>query len=156
MDHSRKNHNLELFARMGGPFQRLFFEISIFGDDLIPEEVTELLGIEPSQSYKKGDERPRGSQYYRTGGWLLKSGEVQIGDSREGEEKFEEWLSKLPGNKSAWESLASRFEVKARLIGYTDQWNADYTISAAALNELSKRGLPLMIDPFLSLDEPDA
>ncbi|MFA0792285.1 DUF4279 domain-containing protein [Microbulbifer echini] len=127
----------------------------MFGDDLIPEEVTELLGVEPSQSYKMGDERPRGSQYYKTGGWLIKSGEVPIGESREGEEKFEEWLSELPDDKFAWSSLIEKFEIKARLVGYTDQWNADYTISPGALNESTKRGLPLMIDPFLSLDEPD-
>ena len=62
---------------MGGPFNRMFFELNAYGDDLDPQEVTKLLGISPTQSYKKGDERPRGSQFYKTGGWVLKSGEVQ-------------------------------------------------------------------------------
>jgi hypothetical protein len=156
LDHSRKNHNLELFARMGGPFERMFFELDIYGDDLDPEAITNLLGVEPDQSYKKGDERPRGSQYYKTGGWIIKSGEIKIGEDRAGEEKFEEWVSSLPIDSDVWAELRKKLTVRIRLIGYTDQWNADFTISPKAISELAKRGLPLMIDPYLSLDEPDA
>ena len=154
MDHSRKNHNLELFARMGGPFNRMFFELNIYGDDLDPQAVTDLLGVSPNLSYKKGDERPRGSQFYKTGGWELTSGEVLIDDERNGEEQFEKWVLSLPSEERDWQQLIERFSVKVRLIGYTDQWNADFTISPAALLELAKRNLPLTIDPYLSLDEP--
>lgn len=141
---------------MGGPFNRMFFLLEIFGEELEPGKITEILGVNPNQSYKKGDERPRGSQYYKAGAWILKSGEVQIAEDRSGEERFEEWTAALPGNAEIWSSLKNSFEVRVRLVGYTDQWNADFTISPKALSNLSVLGLPLTIDPYLSLDEPDA
>jgi hypothetical protein len=141
---------------MGGPFQRMFFVLEIFGDELDPEKISKALGVRPDQSYKKGDERPRGSQYYKTGAWILKSGEVQIAEDRSGEERFEDWTSKLPGDADTWRSLKEHYSVTVRLVGYTDQWNADFTISPKTLSHLSDLGLPLTIDPYLSLDEPDA
>jgi hypothetical protein len=141
---------------MGGPFIRLFFELSIYGDDLDPDEITEILGVEPDLSYRKDDERPRGSQYYKTGGWELKSGEVLLSDDGTGEDEFEKWVQSLPVETAAWGVLQKRYAVRVRLVGYTDQWNADFTISPTAILELGKRGLPLTVEPFLSLDEPDA
>ena len=140
---------------MGGPFNRMFFVLEIFGDEVEPENITEILGVSPDQSYKKGDERPRGSQYYKTGAWILKSGEVQIAEDRSGEERFEDWTAKLPGNAEIWKELKEKYFVTVRLVGYTDQWNADFTISPTSLYHLSALGLPLTIDPYLSLDEPD-
>ena len=39
-------------------------------DELDPETITESLGVTPEHSYRKGDERPKGSQYYQTGAWM--------------------------------------------------------------------------------------
>lgn len=141
---------------MGGPFDRLFFEINIFGDDLDPNEITQMLGVPPSLCYRKDDERPKGSQYYKTGGWILRSGAVPLSDDDTGEVEFESWVKSLPGNKMIWDDIQMRFTVSVRLVGYTDQWNADFLISSTTIMELAKRGLPLAIEPFLSLDEPDA
>ncbi|MAM87819.1 MAG: hypothetical protein CME36_10990 [unclassified Hahellaceae] len=141
---------------MGGPFNRLFFELNISGDDLDPDEITEILGVVPDLCYRKDDERPRGSQYYKTGGWDLQSGEVLLSNGGTGEAEFEKWVQSLPVEKAAWTIIQERFTVRVRLIGYTDQWNADFVVSPTAIVELANRGLPLMIEPFLSLDEPDA
>lgn len=48
-----KLHNLGLFARMGGSFDRVFFMLAIFGEALDPEEITNLLNLKSSKSYKK-------------------------------------------------------------------------------------------------------
>lgn len=78
-----KSHNLGLFAQMGGPFDRVFFILSITGDSLEPDEITKLLQMNPTKSYKKGDETPRGSQYRKTGAWILDSGEIQLDEEDE-------------------------------------------------------------------------
>lgn len=155
MDHYRKNHNSRLFARMGGPFQRMFVLLEIFGDDLDPQEISRVLQVSPDQSYRKGEERPRGSQFYKTGGWILKSGEIQIDDDRKGEETVCRWIERLPGDAIAWHDLTQRFNVRVRLVGYSDQWNADFTLPPTALSRLALFGVPLQIDPYLSLDEDD-
>ena len=85
----------------------------------------------------------------------MKSGEIQLSDDRTGEEEFESWVKSLSEEKGDWANLKNVFDVCVRLIGYTDQWNADFKISPAAISELAARGLPLKVEPFLSLDVPD-
>lgn len=153
MDHARKSHNLGLFARMGGPFQRMFFLLEIFGDELDPEVVSSLLGSAATKCYKKGDVRPRGSQYYKCGAWILDSGEILIGESRSGEEGLKTWVDAIPGDKAAWAELRAQYDVHVRIVGYTDQMNADFTIPPEVLGRLSELGLPLTMDPYLSLDD---
>lgn len=156
MDHARKNHNLSLFARMGGPFDRLYFELFISGEDLEPQAVSKVLGVEPSKSYEKGDERPRGSQFYKTGAWILKSPKIILSDTQDGSQEFEQWVNSLPSESKDWSGIQRDYSVKVRLIGYTDQWNAEFIVSPTTLMGLAKRGLPLLIDPYLSLDEDGA
>jgi len=147
-----KNHKTGLFARMGGSFNRAFFILEIFGDDLDPDAISRELGVAPTKAYRKGDERPKGSQFYRTGGWIIDSGELQLGDEDVGDKKFQDWLALLPGDASKWKSL-QRYEPQVRLVLYTDQMNAEFRVRPLAANELSKRGLTLTIDPYLELDE---
>ena len=156
MDHLKKRHNSGLFATMGGPFDRHFFLLEIFGDLLVTAEITCALGRPPDESYAKGDERPKGSQYYKTGAWKLKSGEIKVTDQYAAESHFESWVDGLPDDPGAWSKIKEKYEVRVRLVGYTDQWNAEFVVSVGALKGLSERGLPLMLDPYLSLDETEA
>ena len=121
MDHLKKKHNTGLFARMGGPFNRHFFLLEVFGDSLVPAEITRLLGRAPDESYAKGDERPKGSQYYTTGAWKLKSGEIKVTDQSSVESFFESWVAGLPNDPDAWSLIKKQYEVRVRLVGYTDQ-----------------------------------
>lgn len=150
--HRLKDHKTGLFARMGGSFSRAFFLLEIYRDDLDPQAITDVLGISPTKSYRKGDERPKGSQYYRTGGWILDSGEQQLADDDGGDKRLQDWLASLPSDATIWKSLQS-YEPRVRLVLYTDQMNAEFRLRPLAANELSKRGLTLLIDPYLELDE---
>lgn len=150
--HDLKNHKTGLFARMGGSFNRAFFLLELFGDDLDPESVSKAMGIAPTKSYRKDDERPKGSQYYRTGGWVLDSGEIGLTDDDAGDKRLQEWLSTLPDNATLWEAM-QKYEPRIRLVLYTDQMNAEFKLRPLAANELSCRGLTLLIDPYLELDE---
>jgi len=137
---------------MGGSFSRAFFSLEMFGDDLDPQAISETLGIAPTKSYRKDDARPRGSQFYRTGGWILDSGEIRLSDDNAGDEHFLEWLISLPSDATVWESL-TRYKPQVRLVLYTDQMNAEFKLQPNAANELSRRGLEMIIDPYLELDE---
>ncbi len=150
--HRLKNHMTGLFACFGGSFNRAFFKLELFGDDLDPQVISEILGITPSQSFRKDDERPRGSQYYTTGGWILNSGELQLTDDDAGDKRLQDWLGSLPADAAIWRSLQS-YEPHVRLVLYTDQMNAEFTLRPLAARELAGRGLTLIIDPYLELDE---
>jgi hypothetical protein len=148
-------HNLGLFARMGGPFDRVFFILSIEGDSLVPSEITSLLAINPTKFYSKGDETPSGAQYRKTGAWILDSREILLEEKQFETELFLKWLQNLSADISVWEKLHSEYELTVRLIGYTKQMNADFVISPEIMLELTKRKLELRIEPYLSLDEGD-
>jgi hypothetical protein len=137
---------------MGGCFNRAFFLLELFGDDLDPDHVTRTLGIEPTRRFRKGDSSPKGSQFERTGGWILESEAQDLSDDDPGPERFETWAKALPGDEVDWHSLEP-WRPTVRLALYTDQWNADFVVTPATLLELHRRRLPLSIDPYLSLDE---
>ena len=136
---------------MGGPFERVFFTLSIIDDSLEPKEITKLVGIEPTTSYKKDDETPSGSQYRKTGAWILKSGEIKLDEDDFGELKFLDWIKVLPTGK-IWSELKSKYSVEVSLIGYTYQMNSDFKLTSEIMHELSSRNLDLKIEPFLSLE----
>jgi len=124
-----KLHNLGLLARIGGSFDRVFFILLITGDSLIPDEISNLIGLEPTKSYKKDAETPSGSQYRKTGAWILDSGEIKLTEDEFETTHFLKWIRNLPKSNSIWQKLNSNYEVAVRLIGYTDQMNADFNIT---------------------------
>lgn len=153
MSHLAKRQKLGLFARMGGPFIRSFFILEIYGDELNPDEVSSTLGVQPTKCYRKGDESPRGSQYRRTGGWFIDSGEQLLSDEEPGAALFEQWVASLPADRESWDRLKNQFDVRIRLVGYTDQMNAEFRLTPTAAAELASRSLPVVFDPYLSLDD---
>ena len=155
MSHVFKRQKLGLFARMGGPFNRSFFIAEIYGDELNPDEVSSILGVSPTKCYRKGDETPRGSQYRRTGAWFMDSGEQLLSEEEPGANLFEQWVSSLPKDREAWDTLKERFDVRIRLVGYTDQMNAEFLLTPTAAAELASRGLAVVFDPYLSLDDDE-
>ena len=150
-----KNHKHGLFARMGGAFNRCFFILEMYGDDLEPDYISSVLAQKPTKAYRKGDERPKGSQYYRTGAWIINSGEVLLTDEQSGSHQLELWLSTLQSEIARWEQLYERYSPQICLVIYTDQMNAEFKLTPIAMQELSSRGLPLVIDPYLELDDDE-
>lgn len=152
--HRLKNHKTGLFACIGGCFDRAFFLLEMWGDDLDPQTVSEALGITPTKSFRKGDERPKGSQYYRTGLWIFETGEIPLSEDDSGDRLFQKWLASLPGDKAIWRQLR-QYNPQVRLVLYTDRMNAEFRLLPAAAKELSRRGLKMIVDPYLSLDDDE-
>lgn len=76
--------------------------LMILGDDLIPSTVSELLELEPSQSWMRGEEkRLAKSTYYDWGGWKRFSPEKD----KPVEEKIDDWLKVLEGKEDAFEKM---------------------------------------------------
>src|SRR5262245_35364699 len=51
--------------------ERTFATLRVAGDNLVPDQVTKLLGIEPTLAYAKGEHYGRRHLKGRTGVWLL-------------------------------------------------------------------------------------
>ena len=151
--HRPKASRNRLWAQIGGSFERAFFQLSIVGSRLDPVEITALLGIQPSRSYKKGETTRSGSQYRKTGLWMLECRELRLSDRRRGQRQFERWVSSLPDSHSAWRAIHRRFCAKVALIVYSHSMNGEFLVTPTALRELAKRGLALMVDAYFSFDE---
>jgi uncharacterized protein DUF4279 len=84
---------------------RLDIELRVTADDLDPERVTRMLGVNPTLAARKGDEVDKGGVpvAQRTGTWsyaLPASPEWELGDA------IDTLLEQLPHDPALWESLA--------------------------------------------------
>ncbi len=85
--------------------ERLEIELRVTGDDLDPERITRMLGVNPTVAARKGEEIDVGGVpvAQRTGIWayaLPASPEWELGDA------IDTLLERLPHDPALWESLA--------------------------------------------------
>ena len=86
--------------------------LRLFGDDLIPDEITALLGHEPTESEVKGKLRERFLPEYKkvakTGGWRRGCERRILGDL---DAQIKEILEPLTDNFEIWRELSKRYRM---------------------------------------------
>ena len=124
-----------------------------FGDDLIPDSLTTLLGAAPTEACVKGQEILGRSaakvRVAKTGSWRLDA------DRREPEDleaQIFELLDKLSGDLSVWASL-SRYRPNLFCGIFMGSSNDGLPLSANALLALGQRGVALDLDIYDFNDE---
>jgi len=126
--------------------------LRIFGTDLLPEEITTLLGCSPSKSAKAGDIDPRHKRETRIvkeGFWLLASDE---GDDSCLEKKVETLLDKLTSDLDVWKQLTSKYKVDIFCGLFLNELNEGFDISPALLKKLGDRNLKIDFDIYSGYD----
>ena len=134
------------YIRVGGPIDETSIALRVFGDDLIPKEVTERLRIEPTSHCLKGDIF-RGKRYDRiekTGKWLHSRPHV-TGDV---DEIVQSLLGDLPADAEVWNWIHRRFDADLFLGIWMNDWNRGFTIDAATSASLGERGLTIGYDIY--------
>jgi len=121
----------------------------IFGDDLVPAEVTSLLGCEPTEAFAKGDVRvgsKTGNRYIeKTGRWSLAAEDRRPEDIPA---QVLEILGKLTRDPAAWAVLRSRFTMDFFCGVFMGSSNDGLEFSPELLGELSSRGISLGLDIY--------
>ncbi|HET6433776.1 DUF4279 domain-containing protein [Dyella sp.] len=121
----------------------------IFGDDLVPSEVTSLLACEPTKAFAKGDVRigsTTGNRYVeRTGRWSLTAEDRYPEDIPA---QISEVLSKLSEDPAAWALLRSRFTMDFFCGVFMGTSNDGLEFSPELLEKLSSRGISLNLDIY--------
>lgn len=121
--------------------------LRFFGDDLIPSDVSSLLGATPTDSEVKGQElvgRAGRVRVAKTGSWRL------VAEHREPEDlesQVFELLDKLTDNLSIWASL-SRYKPDLFCGLFMSSSNDGLPLSAKALLALGQRGIALELDIY--------
>jgi hypothetical protein len=121
--------------------------LRIIGDDLDPDEVSELIGLEPTEAHRKGDPNPRTRSPhapYPTGVWRMESGgQVASRDLR----RHVDWLIELlDGREEALARLRDRGYVTNLHAWWVGQEVCGPTLSPRQLEGMSRYGLVFTID----------
>ena len=128
--------------------ERASATLLIFGDDLVPEEVTALLGISPKRGVKKGQKflASHGREIESpTGKWTL-GGDYRSPPNLD--EQISELLLALPTTPEMWDDLTSRFDCWLSIGAYFGDWTGGISLQPATLKLLAERGLPIDFDMY--------
>jgi hypothetical protein len=122
----------------------------VFGDSLEPEEVSALLGRDPTRCHRKGDpRRSDGSGKTRavepTGAWILDS---WLPEKAEIEEHAEALLAAVSNDSDEWASLTARFSASILCSAFLDQYNEGFELSPRLAQSLADRGLVIAFDVY--------
>lgn len=118
--------------------------LRIFGDTLEPDEISRLLGCQPSQTVMKGETR-RSGFVERTTMWSLGFDRFVVGDLNQ---KLELLLSQISDDADVWRDLHQRFDADVFAGLFMNEGNEGVTLEPATMEALSRRGLSLGLDIY--------
>ena len=122
--------------------------LRLFGDDLVPDEISALLGASPTVSHRKGQEligsKTGIARIAKTGSWRRSAARREPEDL---ESQIFEILGQLTQDLTAWESLA-RFQPDLFCGLFMGSSNDGLPLSAKALLALGQRGIALGLDIY--------
>jgi len=123
--------------------------LRFFGDDLVPDEITELLGATPTASCHKGQEligsKTGVVRIAKTGSWRLSATRREPEDL---ESQVFEILDQLSQDLSVWAAVSSRYEPDLFCGIFMGGTNDGLPLSAKALLALGQRGISLGLDIY--------
>jgi DNA-binding FadR family transcriptional regulator len=137
-----------------GPVHRSAASLRIAGDDLVPAEISRLLGCEPTAARSKGERlihpQTGAARMATSGMWHLKAAQRSPEDL---DAQINEMLSRLTGDLEIWRDLATRYDVDLFCGLFLAQWNEGLTLSASSLAALGLRHIKLALDIYSAEDE---
>ena len=117
--------------------------LCIIGEDLDPDEVTDLLGAAPTISVRKGERRPvgRGREIAaRQGSWRLHADDASPGDL---DGRIGTILARLTADLSVWRDLSRRYQCDVFCGLFLRDGNEGAALEPHTRAELGARGLIL-------------
>lgn len=123
--------------------------LRVVGDDLVPEEITRLLGGTPTHFHLKGEQRASKATVrprpYKSGMWRLNAKSC-IPENVDGQ--IEEILGQLTDDLTVWKTLAENYQVDLFCGWFMTGGNEGLSISPKWLSALGSRGIELSLDLY--------
>jgi hypothetical protein len=85
---------------------KTYSTLRIYSDDLAPGEITDLLHIEPTWAFRKGDVHNHGKLQRRTNGWFYST--ENLSNSKDGRRHLDIILAALEGKLDVVKALQAR------------------------------------------------
>lgn len=128
--------------------------LRFFGDDLDPDILTAGLGQTPTSSVTKGQViKGRTTEFDRvakTGRWGFRVEDREPGDL---DGQIRELFGALTADLSIWRELSAKYETDLFVGMFMERSNEMLEISAESLEQLSSRGVSLMLDIYDPVDD---
>ena len=126
----------------------------VFGDALVPSEVTARLACEPTVAFAKGDVRigsKTGNHYVeKTGRWSLSAEDRRPEDISA---QIEEILGKLSSDPLVWEYMKSNYSMDLFCGVFMGSANDGLEFGAELLGLIADRGIRLALDVYAPDDD---
>jgi len=128
--------------------QRATVSLLIDGDDLVPSEVTAILGGSPQFGVVKGEVfvAKHGKKTESTTGKWRFGGDWESPPHLD--RQISEVLSGLTDDMSSWMEVTSRYHCYLSVGGYFNDWTGGMTLSPETLKLLADRNLPIDFDLY--------
>jgi hypothetical protein len=121
--------------------------LRIMGDDLVPDEITALLGTSPTRAHRKGETgkhivglKVGDVRVARSGMWMLKAHDREPEDM---DSQIQELLNRMTTDFSVWRSITSRFRVDLFCGLWMTGCDNGMTLCPQSLAALGERGIEM-------------
>lgn len=121
--------------------------LRIFGDDLLPEDVSSMLAGSPTRAERKGEviRTKAGERVASTGAWRL---EASATEPEHLDAQVAELLGQLTPNLETWRALGERYRLDLFCGWFMKESNEGVSVSPATLLALGNRGIELGLDIY--------
>jgi|SRR6266567_5423665 len=134
--------------------QRSVVTLRIGGDDLIPDEITRLLGATPTHTQVKGEKivgkKTGHVRIAKRGMWRLCAADREPEDM---DGQIQEILSQTTGDLAVWRGIAEKHEIDLFCGLFLGGSNEGMTLSAQSLAALGERGIEIGLDIYSGHDD---
>ena len=132
-------------AEVGGPVDEFRVTLALYGDNLNPEIVSQLLSCNPTDAHSKGERKGPRSPPFTGGAWLLTAeGKAPASPS----DAIESLLGRFPPDVGFWKGLNDDFKVQLRIGIHTAGWNRGFHISPRASTMIAVTGASIEFDLY--------
>ena len=131
---------------------RITVALRIMSDDLDPDEITRLLGVEPTSIAGKGDVcRTRAGREIltKTSIWSVRADDAKPGDL---DDCIVALLDRISSEPAVWRELSQRFRCDVFCGLFVHEGNAGVGLRPETLTMLGVRGLRLDLDIYACAD----
>ncbi|WP_082519508.1 DUF4279 domain-containing protein [Variovorax sp. Root411] len=127
--------------------QRAVASLRVIGDDVVPAEITRLLGTSPTAAYAKGDkwDLPSRGGVRTSGMWRL---DAEVTEPENLGEQIFELLRRTTTDLDVWQALSGRFRVDLFCGWFMSGSNEGVEISPVTMIALGARGIVLSVDIY--------
>ena len=137
-----ENH---VIAVVGGLVDESSATLCIYGHDLEPDDVSRLVGAEPTSAFRRGYKRTKSSPRMKHGAWFLRvEGPAPMGP----DDHLKTLLGLITSSRSDWQKIRRRYDVRIGIGIHFNGWNRGFDLKPETVAGVSRLGIEVGYDIY--------